>query len=87
METSKTIAGENVFSEPIVLVGKFNFSLSGVFDADVYVQRSFDSGVWRDVASFTDPGEYVGEEPEANVRYRFGVKNYRSGSVVGRLSQ
>jgi len=88
MNVSKTIKGENTFSETISLSGQFNFSLSGVFDADVYVQRSFDDGAtWQDAASFTAPGEYVGDEPEADVLYRFGVKSFRSGEVSGRLGQ
>jgi len=58
--------------------------------ATVTVQRSFNNGRnWLDVADFTANGAYVGDEPEAGVLYRFGVKTgrYASGDVIGRLSQ
>ena len=87
---SKIITGENQYSNPVVLQRKFNFSLSGTFVASVVIQRSFDAGeTWLDVATFGTPGEFVGEEPERNMRYRFGVKTgaYTSGSIIGRLSQ
>ena len=87
---TKTITEENKYSNPVALQRKFNFSLTGTFVATVVVQRSFDDGInWLDVATFTAPGEFIGEEPEKNMRYRFGVKTgaYTSGSIIGRLSQ
>jgi hypothetical protein len=89
-ESSKILTGENRFSDPVVLTGKFNFSLSGTFTATVTVQRSFDNGAsWRDVADFTSPGEYVGDEPQENVLYRFGIKQggHYQGDAAGRLGQ
>jgi hypothetical protein len=84
------LAAENSFSGAVSLRGEFNFSLSGTWTGTVTVQRSFDRGVsWLDVAEFTASGEYIGQEVEADVRYRFGIKtgDYDSGIVVGRLSQ
>lgn len=88
--TTASITAQNTYSDIVYLAGKFNFSLSGTWSATVYVQRSFDNGVtWLDVTSYTENGEYIGEEPERDVQYRFGVKTggYTSGTVNGRLSQ
>jgi hypothetical protein len=85
-----SIAAENTFSDSILLVGKFNLSISGTFAATVWVQRSFDAGVtWRDVQSFSGPVELTADEPEKSILYRLGVKTggYTSGTVVGRLSK
>lgn len=87
----KSIGAENTFATAAELAaGKFNLSLSGTWVATVYLQRSFDGGTtWMDVDSFTSNTEQVGEEPEGEACYRFGVKTggYTSGTVVGRLSQ
>jgi hypothetical protein len=85
-----SIAAANSFSASIALAGKFNFNLSGTWVGTVVVQRSFNDGKsWLDVAEFTANGAYVGDEPEAGVLYRFGVKTgaLTSGDVIGRLSQ
>lgn len=86
-----SISEENKFTHKILMLsGNFNLSLSGTWVAIVTVQRSFDGGVtWLDAATFTANGEYVGNEPEANVQYRVCVKTgeYTSGTVIGRLSQ
>lgn len=91
VKTTKSIAAENTYSDAVQLAaGDFNLSLSGTWVATVYVQRSFDKGTtWMDVDSFTANAEEVGENPEGEVYYRFGVKTggYTSGTVVGRLSQ
>ena len=84
------IITDNQFSSAITLDGKFNFSLSGDWVGTVVVQRSFDHGAtWVDVAEFEENGEYVGEEVEADVRYRFGMHQgaYSAGEALGRLSQ
>jgi hypothetical protein len=90
-KSTKYITGGNQYSYPVVLVpGPFNFSMYGAFVGTVTVQRSYDEGVtWMDVATFTAPGEYVGEEIEAGVSYRYGIKNgeYTSGTLIGRLGQ
>jgi len=85
-----SISAEDTFSGPVPLRGHFNFSLSGTWSGTVTVQRSFDGGEnWLNVADFEENGEYVGEEVEADVLYRFGVRsgNYTSGDIIGRLSQ
>lgn len=87
---SALIITDNQYSPPLTLTGKFNFSLSGDWVGTVVVQRSFDHGTtWLDAAEFNENGEYVGEEIEADVRYRFGIKPgaYASGAALGRLSQ
>lgn len=92
--TSASLTAQNTFSCTTTacpaLQGNFNFSLSGTWVATVHLQRSFDNGTtWLDVASYTANIEDRGVEPEAGVRYRFGVKtgNYTSGTVVGRVSR
>ncbi len=85
-----SIAAANQFSDPLALAGRFNLNLSGTWVGTVVVQRSFNDGKsWLDVAEFTANGAYVGDEPEAGVLYRFGVKTgaLTSGDVIGRLSQ
>ena len=87
--TTASLTAENTFCTAVVIKGKFNFSLSGTWAATVFLQRSFDSGTsWLDIASYTANTQLVGEEVEAGVRYRFGVKTggYTSGTVVGRIS-
>lgn len=85
------ISEQNKFTHKILMLsGNFNLSLSGTWIAIVTVQRSFDGGVsWVDTATFTQNGEYIGNEPEADVQYRIIVKTgeYTSGTVIGRLSQ
>jgi hypothetical protein len=85
--TVKTIAAQNTFSDPLRLVGHFNFSLSGTFSATVVVQRSPDGSTWADVDSFSSATEEVGYEPEV-MFYRAGIKTgaYTSGSAVVRLA-
>ena len=89
MLRTKTVTGENQMSDPVVLTGYFNLSISGTWVATVTVQRSFDAGdTWFDVDTWTENTQEYGLEPERNVYYRVGVKtnNYTSGSVVLRLS-
>jgi len=46
---SKTIGAQNIFSDSIELIGKFNVSISGIVGDTVVVQRSFDNGtLWKD---------------------------------------
>ncbi len=92
--SSASITAENVYSDAIRILGRFNFSLSGTWVATVHVQRRHidgagTAGSWLDVKSFTANDEWVGEEVEDKTEYRFGVKtgNFTSGTVVGRLSQ
>lgn len=85
---SKTITGENSFTDPIQISGWFNVSISGTFVASVTVQRSIDKSAWLDVDAWTEATEQVGVEPEV-LWYRVGVKTggFTSGSVVVRVGQ
>ena len=85
---SKTITGENSFTDPIQISGWFNVSISGTFVASVTVQRSIDKSTWLDVDAWTEATEQVGVEPEV-LWYRVGVKTggFTSGSVVVRVGQ
>lgn len=86
----RSIAGQNLFTDPVKLTGFFNISLSGTWVATVTVQRSFDDGsTWFDVETFKANAEEYGFEPEHGVIYRVGVKtgHYTSGTVVTRLSR
>lgn len=81
---TKEITAENTFSDMINVMGNFDLSIAGTFDATVTVQRSFDAGVsWADVDTFTAPIETAGFDP-VSCNYRAGVKSgdYVSGSVV-----
>lgn len=69
---SKTITGENSFTDPIQISGWFNVSISGTFVASVTVQRSIDKSTWLDVDAWTEATEQVGVEPEV-LWYRVGV--------------
>ena len=85
-----SLAVANSYSGPIKLFGIFNFSLSGSFVGTAVVRRSFDSGSsWVEVETFTSPVEIIGEEPEKDILYDWGVNSgyYTSGSINGRLGQ
>ena len=87
---TRSIAAENLFTDPVRLTGFFNISLSGAWSATVTVQRSFDQGsTWFDVETFVSNTQEYGFEPEGGVYYRIGVKtgNFTSGTVVARLSR
>jgi len=87
---ARTVTGENQFSDPAIIVGYFNVSISGTWTGTVTCQRSFDSGsTWFDVKDWDSNVQEFGFEPENNVQYRIGVKfnEYTSGPAVLRLSQ
>ena len=87
---TKSITGDNQFTDPTEMVGYFNISISGTWTGTVTCQRAFDSGSsWLDVATWTANTEEYGFEPERDVRYRVGIKegNYTSGTCAVRLSQ
>ncbi len=87
---TKSITAENTFCDAVPLGAGFNASISGTFVATVTLQRSFDDGTtWVDVKSYTGPAEEVGNEPEASVLYRVGVKtgDFTSGTALVRLSR
>lgn len=85
--TTKTISGANAFTDPVHIIGDFNFSIvastSPAFDGTVTVQRSSDGTNWRDVDTFTASSEEVGYDPMKNY-YRAGIKTgeYTAGSVA-----
>ena len=85
-----SLTAQNTWTDPLYLMGPFNFSLSGTWVATVYIQRSFDDGAtWLDVASYTANIEDTGYEPEVRALYRAGVKSggYTSGTIVLRIAQ
>ena len=87
---TRSITAENQFTDPAILTGYFNVSISGTWAATVTVQRSFDLGsTWFDVDKWTANAEEYGLEPEREVQYRAGIKtgDYTSGTAVVRLSQ
>lgn len=95
-----SITAQNTFTAPLspfgpgnignaTHIGYLNLSLSGTWEATVFLQRSFDNGsTWLDVASYTTNTEKAIEDYEAGVLYRVGVKTggFTSGTVVVRLS-
>jgi hypothetical protein len=98
MYKTKTITAENQWTETLDLIGFFNYSAQGEFDATITLQKSYnDSGIWsawEDVDSNTEPFSLVGFEPLApfkfskpSVRYRLGIKagEFTSGSIYARL--
>lgn len=83
-------------SRPAALLGAFNLTLSGSFEAELRLERSFDAGAtWhplsRDLtgepAIFRRPASLVGEEWERGVLYRLNCIGHSAGAVVYRLSQ
>ena len=83
-------ATENTYSTRVLIMGKFNLSISGTWAGTATVQRSWDLGTtWVNVATFTSNVEQVGFEPEENVYYRIGIVtgDYTSGTMKGRLSR
>jgi len=85
-----SITAANSYVAPIKLFGKFNFSLSGTWAATVELRRSFTTGSsWVVVDKYTANVELIGEEPERNILYDWGVNSgyYTSGTIAGRLSQ
>lgn len=85
--TTTTISAQNTFTDPVLIIGDFNLSISGTFVATVTAQRSTDGTVWRDVDTWTAPAEDVGYDP-MKMYYRAGVKtgDYTSGSVTIQLN-
>ena len=86
----RSVTNENQFTDPAEIIGYFNVSISGTWDATITAQRSFDFGsTWFDVKEWTDNIQEYGFEPERDVQYRIGVKtgDYSSGTPVLRLSQ
>ena len=87
---TRSVTGQNQFTDGVALHGYFNLSISGTWVATVTLQRSFDGGsTWFDVGARTENVEEYGLEPEDSVQYRVGVKtgDFTSGTVVLRLSQ
>lgn len=87
---TRSIQTENVFTDAAKILGYFNVSISGTWDATVTAQRSFDGGsTWFDVSTWTENTQEYGYEPEREVQYRIGVKTaeFGSGTVIVRLSQ
>jgi hypothetical protein len=78
-----TIVAQNTWTSTVFFDGDFNFSVSGTFanSAIITVQRSTDGSSWVDVDTFTKNGEFVGYEPEPNMRYRAGCKTGEYGAT------
>ena len=81
---SASLSG-NGNTDPLQIIGHFNFSLSGTWSATVTVQRSWNKSDWFDVDTFTSNFEGVGFDAE-EVYYRAVVSGYSSGTVVLRIS-
>ena len=87
---TRSISAENQFTDSVELTGHFNISISGIWDARVTVQRSFDKGsTWYDVATWEENTQEYGLEVERGVYYRAGIKpgEYSQGTCNVRLSQ
>ena len=87
---TRSVTSDNQFTDSASIVGHFNVSISGTWDAIVTAQRSFDKGsTWFSVKTWIDNVEEYGFEPERGVHYRIGVKagEFENGTVVLRLSQ
>ena len=87
-----TISAENTWTDPVGIVGYFNFSVVAATGTPgtlggttVTVQRSTDKSTWRDVDTFTSSSEEVGFDAEL-IWYRAGVKTGEyTASVIVRL--
>lgn len=94
----KTVTAENQFSDALKIPAltdpqkktAFSLDIWGTFVAIVTLQYSFDNEVtWLDLdPSFTEPGRFLGNEIESNIKYRVGVKtgDFTSGPVQLRLA-
>lgn len=80
-------------SNSVLIHGDFNFSLSGNFVGQIYIERSFNQGAtWFRLAQgdgtalfFTSPCSIKGNECELGVAYRVNA-TLTSGSVSVRFS-
>jgi len=87
---TRSVSGDNLYTDAAEIIGYFNISLSGTWVGKVTAQRSFDLGsTWFDVATWTSNTQEYGYEPERRVYYRVGIKTgeFISGQVDVRLSQ
>lgn len=92
-----SITAQNTFSTPIILLDEFAFSVAGVTNSTVVVQRSPDASTWTDVKTLTAAtiasdgygGVYSCFEPARDISYRFGVKTggYGSDTITGGFAQ
>lgn len=80
----------------ILLAGRnFNVTLSGTFEGEVRLERSFDDGSsWHPLTaagyqyfSFTAPCSEIHVESEVGVEYRLTCTDYTSGTISYRISQ
>lgn len=83
------LSAENTFSDVIKVSNKIRYSLNvaTAFVGTVTAQKRFsDSGIWRDLTSFTGNYEDWDEEP-GGAQFRFGIKtgDYTSGDIDIRL--
>ena len=95
MYVTKAITAQNTWTDVIELMGFFNYSAQGTFDATITLQRTFDNGTtWEDIDSDTASFSLVGFEPlkpfgysKPHVKYRLGVKTgeFSSGTANVRL--
>jgi hypothetical protein len=81
-------------SQSVRVLGEFNASLSGTFDATLDIVRSFDGGLtWAPLTAlgtsfeFTAPCQEMFEESEPGVLYAWRCKTYNSGTIEYRISQ
>jgi hypothetical protein len=78
----------------VVVLGEFNLSLSGVWDATVTLVRSLDGGeTYQPLTAlggdftFTNNCEEVFNEPQPGVLYAIEVTDYVSGTINYRIGQ
>ena len=85
---SASLTAQNTYTTVAKISGYFNVSISGTFEATVFVQRSTDNATWMDVDSYTAATEVYGFEPEV-MYYRIGIKTggFTSGTAVVRLGR
>jgi hypothetical protein len=85
---SKTVSGENMFTDSVNPRGQLNISVSGEFTGTVTLQRSWDDfETIKDRAEYTSSTETEIDDDDPNVKYRIGVKNdgWTTGSAVIQL--
>tara|TARA_R100000541_G_C1876650_1_gene81705 strand:+ start:630 stop:950 length:321 start_codon:yes stop_codon:yes gene_type:complete len=83
--TKSAVDAANEFTDVRTFSGDFSFSISGTLGSGtkVTVQKSYDGTTFLDTDVFTKVGEFVGYEPEPQVRYRAGIK---TGDLSGSSS-
>lgn len=90
LEESLT-ASLDAVTETVEIYGIYNASVTGTFEGDVYIERSFNGGSTFEVVNVytsTDVvNSYIGREVETGILYRFRFGVFTSGTPTCRIGK